>query len=96
MPRPFKETESYVRVRGHKERAYRQNDWYYDRFLNPIEEVQENRAPRNLARMRDLNSADGKKRNKLGSLGKVDVIPEEIKRAMRENDRARKAEEFAD
>ena len=95
MPRPFKETEPYGRVRGHEVHAYLQGGWYYDRFLNPIEEFRQNQAPKNLARMNRV-SQDGGKRVKLGNLGKVDPVPEEIKRAMRENARARKAEELTE
>jgi len=95
-PKKFDPDEDFGVVRGHTEHAYTQGGWYYDIDLQPIEELEVGHP--NPMRVRLLEKDRRHLKPRFGDLGRVnlDVEPAEIRRARKENEKARAAEELAD
>ena len=94
MPKPFNPDKDYGEVRGHPERAYVQNGWYYDYDGHPIEEQIVGKPSPMVRRILDQKNKKSQVRLNLGRLD--DVVPETVKLAHKENARARAAEDLAE
>ncbi len=95
MPKPFNPNKDYGEVRGHPERFYAQNGWYYDYDGNPIEEQVVGKPSRMVQQILEQKKKSRVRLN-LGRIDPESVVPESIRRARKENAAARAAEESAE